>query len=570
MVAAELGTNLLASAADMPWQAAVAAGAAAPLAGVALSGLRGRWRRKHDRPSKPNVLFIAIDDLNDWVSPLGGHPQAITPNFERLAARGVTFKNAHCASPVCHPSRLSVWTGIRPCRSEIYGNDDSATEPMSWKNHPVYQNATTMSQHFRDNGYRAVGGGKLYHTLQWIDSNVVDRDGWDDYFPSVTQPIPTWARPTQEQLDANDEGLIGERPLDSWSKSAKISHELPAEGVEGSRAMFGWQALDVPDEITSDQQVVDWAKTELSRHHDDPFFLACGLFRPHIPWEVPREWFDLYPLDEIQLPEHMEDDLLDTFVHSRRDWHQWVQQNDQWKRAVQGYLASISYMDHQVGRLLDALEESTHADNTYVMLWSDHGMHIGEKDNWEKFTLWEESTHVPMMLSGPGIEPGQVCTQPASLLDMYPTLCELAGIDAPAGHQLDGVSMVPAINVSEPPERFAVTNYIMGHAIRSQRYRYIWYHNGVRELYDHDTDSGEYENLAYDPAYREVREWLHTQLCTEIEQDLPLEAPLPDGYEITADHRLTQPEFKTMSAAVIAAKEANANGDPIRMIGIDY
>jgi arylsulfatase A-like enzyme len=365
-------------------------------------------------------------------------------------------------------------------------------------------------------GYYAAGAGKLFHTLQWGTDSMNDPAAWDEYFRAGRPPLPPWPRP--RLVDDREAGLTPGRPL----------------GGEANRQYFGGAPLDVPDEATSDYQLVDWAIEQLRQHRDKPRFIGVGLFRPHIPFEVPRKYFDLYPLERLQLPEHRPDDLDDAFPHARRAWHAWIQENKLWPRLLQAYLASISYVDAQVGRLLDALEASPRREQTIVVLWSDHGFHVGEKENCEKFALWEQTTRVPLFIVAPGVGRGGTRTrQPASLVDLYPTLCELAGLPVP--RQCDGVSLLPQLrNPETPRERPAITSHVddsiyvlrdgqmrkertpdasrqpipASHAVRDVRYRYIKYYNGFEELYDLDADPHEFTNRARDPALGAVKKRL--------------------------------------------------------------
>jgi len=457
---------------------------------------------------KPNVLFIAVDDLNDWTNCLGGYKGKIfTPNLDRLASRGVLFTNAHCSAPSCNPSRASLMTGIRPSTSGVYNNN------QVWRQMPVLKNAVTIPEHFRANGYRAVGGGKIFHALSWIQTSYGidqnDFNAWDDYFPSKGRSMPETAWPA---------GAV-ENAEHTWRWNPV------ARGNVGRRPpyYFDWGAIPVPDSEIDDFKVVDWAIGELKRSHDTPFFQAVGIFKPHIPWFVPRKYFDLYPLDEVVPP----DCKLDWEVNTppaglrlvTRDWQKWVLENDQWRKAIQGYLACISFADAQLGRLLDALDASPYRDNTVVVLWSDHGFHLGERDHWEKFTLWERSTRVTFMMAAPGVTTaGTRCDQPVSLLDIYPTLNELCGLlKLPA---LEGLSLVPQLkDVRTARPRPEVTTWGHSHAVRDMRWRYIRYEDGGEELYDHEKDPGEWNNLAAKPENSqkkaEMLDWLHKIITVE-------------------------------------------------------
>ena len=440
---------------------------------------------------KPHILFIAIDDLNDYISPLDHHPGVRTPNFERLAKRSVTFTNAHCAAPACHPSRVAVMTGVHPAASGIYQNLFSSHGPRWRHESPVLKDAVVLSQHFRDHGYRAVGAGKIFHALQCTPGDSQnDPEAWDDYRGDPLDPISgDWPRPDFGNRDQNA-GFEGKRPLSHFLFGAAPVELSTAEG---------------------DGAVVDWAAAQMNPAGDSPLFLAVGLFRPHIPFEVPQKWFDLYPIDNVQLPDYLENDLADARPHGREAWHQWVTDNGQWKHLMQGYLASISYVDNELGRLLDALDASPMAKNTIIILWSDHGFHLGEKKNWEKFALWEQTTRVPLFIHAPGVsKDGEVTRQPTTLTDLYPTLCKLAGLPIPA--QCTGKSVVAQLrDPGTLDARTSLTSFTFNgdiepsHGLSNSKYRYIVYPDGFEELYDLETDRGEFTNLASDPAFAEIK-----------------------------------------------------------------
>ncbi len=465
-----------------------------------------------DEP-RPNVLFISIDDLNDYISPLDNHPGVVTPNFERLAKRSVTFTNAHCAAPACHPSRVAVMTGVHPVKSGLYRNLFGAHGPRWRHESPVLEDAVVLSQHFRDHGYRAVGGGKIFHTLQWTPGDSQnDPDAWDEYRGDPLDPISAdWPR-SADRSKNQDAGFVGVRPLNF--------------------SLFGAAPLELAAN-QGDAAVVDWAAQQMQSQDgdDSPLFLAVGLFRPHIPWEVPQQWFDLYPEDQVQLPDHVKDDLADAHSHGRESWHKWVTDNKQWHHFMRGYLASISYVDHQLGRLLDALDASPMAKNTIVVLWSDHGFHIGEKENWEKFALWEQTTRVPLFIHVPGLsKDGARTEQPTTLTDLYPTLCELAGL--PIAEQCTGHSLLTQIkDPSAVDERTSLTSYVFGsatgaenmepaHGVSDTRYRYIRYADGFEELYDLKNDRGEFTNLANDRAFATIKDRLAKTLPATVAADV--------------------------------------------------
>ena len=422
---------------------------------------------KSSNATQQNVLFIAVDDLNDWIEPLGGHPQAITPNITRLAKRGMLFTHAYCAAPACNPSRVALMTGIRPSSSGIYHN------PQPWR--LALPNAVTIPQHFMKHGYLALGSGKIYHGA------FPDPASWDTFFPAKNK----------------------QRPGDP------VPAKRPMNGIPQT-AHFDWGPLKVSDQQMGDTQVVDWVIQQLDKKHDKPFFLACGIYRPHLPWYVPQKYFDKFPLEEIQLPQTIKNDLKDIppagikMARPTGD-HAKVLKHQQWEKAVQGYLASIWYADTQLGRLLDALDQSQYAKTTTIVFWTDHGWHLGEKEHWRKFALWEEATRTPLIIVAPDVKPNSKCDTPVSLLDIYPTLIELCGLKSHAA--LEGKSLVPLLqNPTNHWEQPALTTHGRNnHALRSKQYRYIRYADGSEELYDHTHDPLEGTNLASDATYKKVK-----------------------------------------------------------------
>ncbi len=488
---------------------------------------------------KPNILFIAIDDMNDWIGPLGGLGDLPkTPNLDRLAGQSVTFTNAHCASPACSPSRLSIMSGVQPSRSgkmriEWY-------DGPGWRKDTIFRDIETIEQFYKNRGYETLAGGKIYHTLAppWITLNHADPEGWDFCFPSVYGPIPFQVRAPEEVI----------RPVD----------------FKGDRhPWFTWGPVNVDDKKMADYQVVDWARYELGRKHEKPLYLACGIFRPHMPWEVPQKYFDLYPLEEILDLVIDENDLEDAYDHGRRQWQKFVLENNQWKKVIQAYLASISFSDAMLGRLLDGLDQSEYADNTIVVLWADHGMHIGEKENWEKFTLWEESTRVPLIIRPVGFNnPGETCAEPASLLDIYPTLAELVGFKAP--DQCDGISLVAQLNDQDKERKINALTSVnfdgkdrIGHALRSHDFRYIFYKdNKLEELYDHRSDPHEFINLAYDPRYRKVVKEFRREMVERVDRiSMEMMEQDPVGYDIVNSKPVSSAYLPLSKIELITVKE---------------
>lgn len=427
-----------------------------------------------ESPERPNVLLIAIDDLNDWIGCLDGHPQVKTPNIDRLARRGVLFTNAHCQAPICNPSRVSFMTGMLPSTTGVY-----LLSPTNFRVSPALKEMPTLPEHFAAGGYKTIGCGKIYH-------NATSTDTFQTYGPR---------------------GSFGPLP------NEKINHK------QGHR-LWDWGAFPESDAQMPDVQVTNWAIERLGEKHDKPFLLAVGFHRPHVPLYVPQKWWDVHPAEaEIRLPPVLEDDrddlskyALDLTYSSAAPRHSFFLQNDQWHRAVRAYLASIRFVDHYVGQLLDALDESPHARNTIVVLLSDHGFALGEKQRWAKRSLWERSTKVPLIVAGPGCKAGGKCSQPAGLIDVYPTLIELCGLRS--NERLEGISLLPQLQdpAATRSQPAITTFYKDNHAVRTERWRFIHYANGSRELYDHESDPHEWHNLAGQEKYRTVIESLARHL----------------------------------------------------------
>ncbi|MEM9478674.1 MAG: sulfatase [Verrucomicrobiota bacterium] len=454
--------------------------------------------------SPPNVLFIAIDDLNCWAIDKNQYPRVQTPNIDRLRERGVTFTNAHCAVPACNPSRTALLTGVSPFVSGVYMNK------QDWRECKNLADVVTLPEFFQNSGYKTMGGGKIYHAHSLsteAHTGFIDAEPWDEYFPSKDQQMPLEVDP-------------------------------PVMPENGNPKFYGghmdWSALDITDDEMADGKVVSWAEEQLTSEHDKPLFLAVGIYRPHVPWYNPKKWFELYPLEQVALPHVEEKDLDDTpeagQKMARRHWQQWMIENDQWQKFVRAYLASVSFADAMVGRLLDALDNGPHAKNTVIVLWSDHGYHLGHKEHWEKFALWEQATRVPLIFAAPGIGGGDSTNRPASLLDIYPTLVDLTQ-GSPPSH-LNGKSLAPWIeNPKAPFKTPVITTHGSGnHAIRSERWRYIRYSDGTEELYDHSSDPHEFTNLAATPEHvaviKEHRHWLPR---SEVKADPPLTSQKKKG-----------------------------------------
>ncbi|MBN1562520.1 MAG: sulfatase [Anaerolineae bacterium] len=447
-------------------------GMLAGAAGLTVPGLRPTQAQ-----SRPNVLFIAVDDLNTWTGCLGGHPDAQTPNLDRLAARGMLFTHAYCPAPICNASRTAVLTGLRSSTSGVYWN---SAQRQHFRRFPQTAEHITLPQHFMQHGYRTLRAGKVFH--------YDDPASWDEVYDA--------------------ERIAG---IDSFDR-AHPAHN----GIAGLPEELDWGPLDLSDEDLTDWQVVNWAAERLDRGFDQPFFMGVGLYRPHLPWFVPRAYFELFPPEAVALPEvlpHDRDDVpaiaVDN-VFERANTHQVIVEAGAWHTAVAAYLASITFFDERLGQLLAALDASAYADHTVIVLWSDHGWHLGEKQYWSKDVLWEEALHIPLIITAPEsasipVAPGSQCARVVSTLDLYPTLAEVCGLPPRGG--LDGVSLGPLLqNPDADWDRPAIsTRDYMNHSIRTAQWRYTRYVDDSEELYDHVTDPLEWHNLAGDSQYDDVK-----------------------------------------------------------------
>ena len=417
------------------------------------------WLNAVHAAEKPNILFIAVDDLNHWVGHLGRNPQTKTPNLDRLAAMGVTFTNAQCAAPVCNPSRAALLSGKRPGTTGIYDNNHPFTKVLNPEESLVMQ--------FKNAGYETLGIGKLWHGgLGW-------KEQW-----------------TATQEETFKKGKISDRSIGGIA--------------------FG-PIVEGGDEAVSDTSITDYGISELAKPHDKPFFLTLGFHKPHMPWNVPQKYYDMHPLEEIKLPPTKEGDLSDVppagVKMAKPDGdHAKVLASGRWKEAVQAYLAAISYLDGQIGRVLDAYERSPHKNDTIIILWGDHGWHLGEKEHWRKFALWEEATRAPFIWVVPGVtKPGGSCKAPVDFMSVYPTLCGLASLPKPAWVEGDNIRPL----LSDPTAAWTgvgITTFGQNnHAVRTDRWRYIRYMDGGEELYDHHKDEYEWTNVATSPDHAELK-----------------------------------------------------------------
>ena len=436
---------------------------------------------------RPNILLIGIDDLNDWIEPLGGHPDVQTPNLSRLAKLGLTFTNAHCQSPLCNSSRCSLMTSLRPSTTGIYGLGPFFRNTKSWKDR------ISLNQFFRQHGYESYYAGKIYH-----GHHGRTKDEFDHIGPPGTP------------------GIMPKK---------KLVPPTPS----GNNPWVDWGVFEHNEEEKGDHKVASWCVDQLANLPDDkPFFMACGFFLPHVPCYVTPRWWKRYDHDSITMPFVDPNDRLDCspfswYLHWRlpEPRMSWLTHHDEHRNLVHAYLACITFADAQVGRVLDALEQSGRMDNTIVCLWSDHGYHLGEKNMTGKTTLWERSTHVPLIFSGPGIPPGTKSNSPAELLDIYPTLAALCKLVPPP--RLEGLSLMPQINdPTQIRRRPAITVHNPNNqSIRGERYRLIRYADGSEELYDLVQDPNELTNLIHRPdkqlAAQQLRRFVLDDMAPLIE-----------------------------------------------------
>ncbi|WP_299430102.1 sulfatase [uncultured Maribacter sp.] len=444
--------------------------------------------------TKPNVLFIAVDDLNNMIGPIDNFSNVKTPNFDRLAKMGVTFTNAHVQAPLCGPSRASIMTGLRPSTTGVYGM--APDNEVRRDGNPATKDITFLPEYFKNNGYHTMGIGKLFH-IHAPDNLFDESGGRVKGFGPYPKERFVW---------------------DGFGKGIRGTH---------GRTSTDWGAFPEQDSLMPDHQSVNWVAERLQRDYDKPFFMGLGFLRVHVPLYVPQKWFDLYPLEDIQTPPYKADDLTDIPNVGLQindlpmmPTTQWAQKTDNWKKIVQAYLACVSFVDNELGRVLDALESSKYADNTVIVLWSDHGYRLGEKETFAKHGLWETATKAPLLFAGPSLPKGKKINAPVEMLSIYPTLLELSGL--PAYSRNEGKSLVSMMTNEEGiNDSYALTTYGMNnHAVRTNQFRYIQYEDGTQELYDHSNDPNEWTNVAGNPEHKATMEELKKLLpITNVKWD---------------------------------------------------
>ncbi|MEM7601033.1 MAG: sulfatase [Verrucomicrobiota bacterium] len=447
------------------------------LAGVATTAVQAEQ-------GPPNILFIVLDDQNTFAGLADLAPVPISPNMNRIEATGVSFLNANCTAPVCNPSRTSFLSGLRPSTSGIYSNNQGRTPADH-----ILTRTTPLPIWFRERGYLAAGCGKVFSSAY---GSFLKNQIWDDAPPRDREKVPEPEGAPVQGLGKND-----------WAPSPAPREQLP------------------------DWKNAGWAAEFLMSPQPKPFFLAVGIVKPHTPWYVPQEYFDLFPPEQLNLPPLAEDEnagLPDSVKVKLKDGPD--MRVERRNEMVSGYLAASRYADDCVGRVLDGLEKGPHREDTIVVYFSDHGYEFGDKHNWSKGSAREGSARVPLVISGPGLPEGETSTRPVSLLDLYPTLVELAGL--PANPDNEGRSFVPLLRKPNAKwEHAAITTAGFGnHAVRTERWRYIRHEDGAEELYDHQTDPRGHTNLAADPEFvkwkRKLGQWLPGH-------DEPVNPPIESG-----------------------------------------
>ena len=432
-----------------------------------------------DAADRPNVVLISVDDLNDWCGCLGGHPQASTPNLDQLADRGMLFTNAHCQGTMCNPSRISLLWGRRPSSTGFYENHYLVNkEPEFLETH------VSLPQHFAASGYKTLTAGKVFH------SGIKLNQHFDIVGPRSGQ----WLKRLDQKV-----------------------HDKP----KGWHSTWDFGPQDYEESKFTDHVTVTWVTEHLGSEHENPFFLAFGFYRPHVPFFPPRRVYD--GVGDVQLPLVDDDDWSDipnaartaSMNNPKIPTHEWMCEEGRWHEAVRAYLACVRWTDEQLGRVLEALDKGPHAKDTIVVLFSDHGYHLGEKQRWSKFSLWERTTHVPLIVCVPDGVKGTT-DKPVELLSIYPTLIDLCGL--PKNAKIEGVSLKPLLE--DPGSRWGhVAISTLGqnnHSVRDERWRYIRYADGSEELYDHRTDPNEWSNLVVQSAVSE-----HNEVIARLKKHLP-------------------------------------------------
>ncbi|MEN8248099.1 MAG: sulfatase [Bacteroidota bacterium] len=508
-----------------------------------LSVLSCGGTRELKSTKRPNILLIMLDDLNDYEGFLGGHPQAITPNIDALAKEGVIFSNAHTNAPICAPSRSSMLTGIYPHISKNYGF-------KKWYENPVLSNCKSLASYMGENEYNTYGTGKLMHHKRKKDWTEYGTKGY--YGPVAYNGVKGVGHPSVPK-NYSSLGL-----LDGTFASLADIPTIPAsKDVPGYTGWYNTSdkkpfryVNDDDRDLMADEKSANWAVNKLEElEHSgttEPFFLGVGFIRPHTPLVVPQKYFDMFPLETLQLPVIKKNDADDcykerkgkgvNFYNAMKEAYPSFEEG--LKKYIQAYLASVAFADEQVGKVLSALNKSKFKNNTIIILTSDHGYNHGEKEWLYKNSLWEESTRIPLIIKAPGNNnnAGKKVIHPVSLIDIYPTItdyCQTTGSNMKNnnGATLSGFSMKPFVDDPEngkwkgPDVALTVVGarsnslnpLAQNYSVRSKNWRYIRYPNGKEELYNHEVDPYEWTNLETDTAYAKIKTQMKNRLIKLIE-----------------------------------------------------
>jgi arylsulfatase A-like enzyme len=506
---------------------------------IFISGFSFSHISAQNKDQKPNVLFIICDDLNDYEGVFGGHKQALTPNMDKLAISGVRFMNAQFNAPVCLPSRNSLFTGVYPHDSKDFG----------WtklKSQPVLMNNKTMMQFFQENGYKTYGSGKLTHDHIPTDWNEWGMKVAHNYGPIYFDGTKNTANPSVPEPYRSIGAIDG--------SFGRLSDAGISPGIKGEKGwIYGQDGApmryinDQDRDLLQDEKHAQWAVSKLKEmeatNSQTPFFMGIGFVRPHTPLHVPDKYYDMFPLDKLELDKWIKDDKKDTYYTKN------ISNEDKGpryyktllesyggdrelalKHFLQAYLACVAFVDEQIGVILDGLNNSKFKNNTIVILTGDHGWQMGEKDYLFKNSPWEESARVPLIIKSPDTKANTKVEHPVSLVDIFPTLIDLASLKGDHktsvnGGNLGGYSLNSFLEGKEKEWKgpngaltivgnagITIVKEKQNYSYRTINWRYIRYTNGDEELYDHLKDPYEWKNLADDKKYANTKALLHREM----------------------------------------------------------
>ncbi|WP_288241895.1 sulfatase [uncultured Bacteroides sp.] len=497
--------------------------------GLCLLSIAGNAQEK--MAEKKNVLFIMSDDFNYWLHSIGYYPQVKTPNLDKLASEGVLFANAYCSSPVSNPSRNALWSGLRPSTTGIDNNAGGFV-----RDRVGFEDIVTMNQYFLQNGYWVYGAGKLYHPGSMNDNPYIDKDNWSERYKGGTGSkggkFLKWKNP-------------------GWSS---MSYSVNEESMNEENC----SDYEMVNEVA--QYIKDYAK---SAHKDQPFFIGCGVFRPHLPWNVPMDFWNMYKTEDLKIPEGCLDKVCaDMPWLKTSSAHKGVLDAGKWKEAIHAYISLMTMTDSNIGILLDALASTPYKDNTIICFMGDHGWHLGEKEQWGKATLYDEANHTSLIIYDPSAQGnGKVCRKVVSLQDLYPTLVELCGL--PAKADIEGNSLHALLQEPESKDwnKPVVSTYSGSNYIKTNEWRYVRSKGGDRDmLFDVVKDPSECNNLINDRKYAGVIKKLNAELDSILaigtrlrEEKLKGEKPQMSGKALAV--KLGDKELKgTISRTCVKSK----------------